>query len=63
MTIADATALDRAESDLDRTGSPLVWRPANELFEGAAECGFGFVAHFMRDGGNLGAAIGEPLRG
>src|SRR6516165_2295432 len=42
MTIADVTALDRAKSDLDRTGSPLVWRLANKLFEGAAECGFGF---------------------
>ena len=63
MTIADATALDRAESDLDRTGSPLARRATDKFFECSAECSLGFVADFMSDGGNLDTGICQALGG
>jgi hypothetical protein len=38
----------------------LARRSADELFERPAECGFGFVADFMGDSGNLGEqALGQ----
>ena len=49
--------------DLDRAGSPLARRPTDEFLERPAECGFGFVADFMGDSGNLNAGFRKPLGG
>src|SRR6476646_186783 len=48
---------------LDRAGSPLARRSADELFERPAEGRFGFVANFMSDSGNSHGRIGKPLGG
>src|SRR5262245_37851444 len=48
---------------LDRAGSPLARRSADELFERPTKRRFGFVADFMSDGSNLHGRIGKPLGG
>ena len=55
------TSTSSRELGLDRTGSPLVRRSADELFERPAKCSFGFVADLVGDGNNLDVGIGEPL--
>ena len=63
MTIADGSQAVPIRVKSGRTGSPLARRSANELFERSAERGFGFVADFIGDGGNLHTGIGKPLGG
>jgi hypothetical protein len=46
----EANCTGSRELGLDRTGSPLVRRSADELFERPAKCGFGFVADFVGGG-------------
>jgi hypothetical protein len=63
MTIAEGRQAVPIRAKSGLIGSPLARRSANELFERSAECGFGFVADFIGDGGNLHAGIGKPLGG
>src|SRR5690348_14333689 len=51
------------EPGLESARSPLAGRPADKFLERPAECGFGFVADIVGDGGNLDTGIRKSLGG